>query len=653
MIARHAFWAGAIALSVCMASLVGAQTTPQTLYVDVANGGVQDGSIEAPFRTIGGAMALVVADRGDTVLVRPGTYSERVTLKGGTLLVSEAGAARTFIVGSSSVPADQVTLERASTLRGFSVGETGGAAVRVPLNGSAEISNCVLYASEQGILAEVNSLVECVNNTFSSNATGLSAGPGAKVAPFKNNIVASNATGVFVGDGGTVESTYNGYYNNAVVVSGGFPGNSDFGSNPLFVNAQGLNFHLREASNMRDAGDPASTFNDRDGSRNDVGADGGPDGTLDTLAPQIFATSFPSPAQGEAPLAVLFDARASQDEWGIASWEWDFDARDGVSVEGFGATVPVLYNAPGGYLVTLFVTDNSGFTSSATYPVRVGNPPAVSIDASPRVGPAPLTINFAANVSSGTDLSFTWDFNSDGVSDAQGAAPTYTYPAGTVPGVYFVTLTATDGAGVVTQVQRPITVTEFAVAASAELSAGAAAVLTINDSASPINGARVTVPTNTVNRPVTVAVSEVAENDLALKPSGAVAALINVSPSNLVFSRSIRVQVPLPADLEDVAGLRVRYYDPASQAWFDDGLSSVRVSNTLPRTVSFETAHFTTFAVTVAALPDVPKQMACAGGSGRVPASHGAGDAALIAGLLALLVVKAWRQRAGDAGLAR
>lgn len=644
MKAWHTTWTLGLVLGLCWATVAGAQTNPQTLYVDVANGGVQDGTIEAPFRTIGGAMALVVADRGDTIVVRPGAYAERITLKAGTLLVSEAGAARTFIVGTPSVPADQVTLERASTLRGFSVGETGGAAVRVPVNGSAEVTNCVLYASEQGVLAEVNALLECVNNTFFNNTTGLSAGPGADVAPFKNNIVASNATGVFIGDGATVDSSYNGFYNNATVVSGGFPGNTDFGSNPLFVNTQGLNFHLRESSNMRDAGDPAATFNDRDGTRNDVGADGGPDGSLDVLAPQIFANSFPSPAQGEAPLTVLFDARASQDEWGIASWEWDFDARDGVSVEGFGATAPVLYNAPGGYLVTLFVTDNSGFTSSATYTVRVGDPPAVSIDASPRVGPAPLAINFTANVSSGSDLSFAWDFDSDGVTDASGASLEYTYPASTVPGVYFVTLTATDGAGVTTQVQRPITITEFPVDASADLSAGAAAVLTINDTASPINGARVTVPTNAVNRPLTVAVSDLAEDDLALAPSDAVAALINLSPSNLTFSRNVRVQLPLPDDLEDVSGLKVRYYDPAAQAWFSDGIGSVRVSNTTPRTVSFETAHFTTFAVTVKSLPEEPKTMACAGGAtgGRIAP---AGDVALVAGLVLLLIVQGARHR--------
>lgn len=633
----------AVGACMAMAAWAPAQTTPQTFYVDASNGGVQDGSIEAPFRSIGGALALVQADRGDTVLVRPGLYDERLTLPDGTILISEAGATRTFITGTPSVPADLLNLGRGSVARGFSVGETGGSAVRVPVNGSAEISNCVVYASETGIRCEVDAHLKAVNNTLYNNLTGLSAGPGAKVTVFKNNIVAENTTGIFVADGASVVETYNGFYNNTTAVQGGFPGNTDFVSNPLFANAQGLNFHLRDVSNMRNAGDPAAAQNDRDGSRNDVGADGGPFGALDTLAPQIFATTSPQPAQGEAPLAVLFDARASQDEWGIASWQWDFDAKDGVSVEGFGASVPVLYNEPGGYLVTLFVTDNSGFESSATYTVRVGNPPAVSINSSAKAGPAPLLVNFDADVSSGEGVTFAWDFDSDGVSDAEGASPAYTYPAGTAPGIYDVTLTATDAAGVVTQVQSPITITEFPVAESATLAVGGAAVLEIDNVDSDINGARVTVPANSVNRPVTVAISELSTDDLPLQPQGSVAALINVAPSGLVFSRAVRVRVPLPATVTDVTGLKVVYYDPSAQAWFSDGIGTIRVQDgAAGKTVSFDTAHFTTFAVTLPGSVTPPKTMSCAPGDGA--ARDARGDWLLVAGLAGVLALAARRK---------
>lgn len=634
MFGRRVFGAGILGLLVLAAGLAQAQTTPKTIYVDATNGEGQDGSIAAPFRTIAAAIALVTPNRGDTILVRRGTYSERINVPEGTLLTSDTGATNTFIVGTPSIPADLVTLERASTLRGFSVGETGGAAVRVPVNGSAEITNCVLYASESGVRIEVNGLVECINNTIYNNLTGLSVGAGGKALPFKNNIVAENNTGIFVGDGGSIQSSYSGSYNNAVLITGADPGNSDFPSNPLFVNAQNLNFHLRDVSNMRDRGDPNQPFNDRDGTRNDVGADGGPFGALDTLAPQVFIESNPKPAEGEAPLSVLFDARSSADEWGIASWQWDFDAKDGISVEGFGASVPVLYNTPGGYIVTLTVTDNSGFSSTAAYPVRVGNPPDVSIESSPKAGPAPLTVNFAADVRSGDGLFFAWDFDSDGVTDAEGISPQYAYPAGTAPGLYVVTLTATDSEGVITQVQSPVTVTEFPVVASANLSAGATAVIIVNDAQSPINGAKVTVPTNAVSRPLAVAIGAPTASELPLKPAGNIAALISVSPSGVTFTRGVHVEVPIPANITDLSGLKVTYYDPTSQAWFGDGISSVSVKEGTPKVVEFDTAHFTTFAVTLNNVPVPPKQLACGPGGG---ATDPRGDWLLVLGLCGLL----------------
>jgi hypothetical protein len=47
---------------------------------------------------------------------------------------------------------------------------------------------------------------------------------------------------------------------------------------PIFVDALNGNFRLHPISHCIDAGHPASHFNDGDGSRNDIGAYGGPDG---------------------------------------------------------------------------------------------------------------------------------------------------------------------------------------------------------------------------------------------------------------------------------------------------------------------------------------------------------------------------------------
>ena len=180
MIARCVCLGAVSIFALAVSQFAAGQTTPQTFYVDETNTSAQDGSITAPFRTIAGAMGLVQANRGDTVLVRPGIYAERVTVKEGTLLVSETGATRTFIAGTPSVPADLVILERASTLRGFSIGETG-------------------------LRVEVDAAAECVNNTIYNNQTGVSVGSGAQLAPFANNIVAESITGVFVGSGASLD----------------------------------------------------------------------------------------------------------------------------------------------------------------------------------------------------------------------------------------------------------------------------------------------------------------------------------------------------------------------------------------------------------------------------------------------------------------
>ena len=154
-------------------------------------------------------------------------------------------------------------------------------------------------------------------------------------------------------------------------------------------------------------------------------------------------------------LTVSADGSTSThaDAFPIATYHFDFgDGSPVVDVSAPAAAAQHTYAAPGGYTVTLTVTDTGGLTSTpATSPITVAPPP----DAPPVAGltvvqtasPA-LTVKADGSTSTDTDAfpiaTYHFDFG-DGSPVVDAAAPTdtaqHTYAAA---GSYTVTLTATD-----------------------------------------------------------------------------------------------------------------------------------------------------------------------------------------------------------------
>jgi PKD repeat protein len=161
------------------------------------------------------------------------------------------------------------------------------------------------------------------------------------------------------------------------------------------------------------------------------------------VGPKIELTTEPSPAQGNVPLTITFDASNTIDEDGeILSYEWDFG--DGSKI--IQTTAPKTtykYQKVGLWPVTLTVYDDDGLSTSKTIKVAVNTEaPVADFEASKQSAYAPAEIIFDAANSTGNIVDYTWNFG-DGNLDS-GIVVNHLYQKS---GSYNVILTVEDAQG--------------------------------------------------------------------------------------------------------------------------------------------------------------------------------------------------------------
>jgi len=243
------------------------------------------------------------------IVVYPGVYSENILIAGDVHLRAQYGPLLTAIDGSSHQGGRQDTIDINSGLTnvqimGFYI--TGGQnGITINTSTSALIANCTLHANDiYGVYVHSANGTDVVelrlfNNVLLENQSGLFfaddtgaiyLGP----SDIRNNVFMSNRDWGITFDNGSVGNPqnltlgYNCFFNN---VSGAVDTrvNYSYGTgvggiqlNPLFLNQSpgpGKDVRLRRSPEMSpcvNTGHPATTSNDPDGTRNDIGAFGGP-----------------------------------------------------------------------------------------------------------------------------------------------------------------------------------------------------------------------------------------------------------------------------------------------------------------------------------------------------------------------------------------
>ena len=212
---------------------------------------------------------------------------------------------------------------------------------------------------------------------------------------------------------------------------------------------------------------PGTTYHYRLVAQNSLGTTYGYDYTATTAtasATAPFASLSVSPAAPAPGSSVTFDASSSTGGNGpaITDYEWNFG--DGTPVDDVGAsqTVQHVYANRGVYAVTLTVNNGEG-TDSTTQTVTVDDPPTAAFTSSPASVATPdASVNFNASGSapgdpSGAITDYTWNFGDNSPIDDTGGTAAASH-AFTSPGIYTVTLTATDDLGVSATATEQVTV---------------------------------------------------------------------------------------------------------------------------------------------------------------------------------------------------
>jgi PKD repeat protein len=153
-----------------------------------------------------------------------------------------------------------------------------------------------------------------------------------------------------------------------------------------------------------------------------------------------------SPTEPEIVDVIEFVDTSTDDDGTLLSWYWNF----GDGTTSYETNPTHQYSQTGTYQVSLTVTDNNGADDTTTISIDVTDNyrPPIANAGMDKIINSGEKINFDAHLSSACSVSeivtYQWDFENDGIFDAQGVQTSFTYSE---KGVYTVLLKVTDNYG--------------------------------------------------------------------------------------------------------------------------------------------------------------------------------------------------------------
>lgn len=292
---------------VVIPACLGFRAYGETVYVDANNGSVGTGTKESPYQTINQALA---NPSSDTIMVMPGVYQEQLRIRRSVRIIGYDGPNTTVIDGSPLAPETVMVLPDVGlsvVMEGLKI-SGGRYGVFQGTKGSMTLRNVIVCdAREHGVAVSRDletsddeasrlTMISCL--VFGTALEGVVIHQASSTYPPRvtllNCLFAGNKRAAVWAGAQAIEQVpprsffqvdHNAFFGNASEEGGSFggwvgKGPNSISADPQFVGGPGprssKDFRLLPNSPLRDAGHPALGYSDPDGTRNDIGAFGGP-----------------------------------------------------------------------------------------------------------------------------------------------------------------------------------------------------------------------------------------------------------------------------------------------------------------------------------------------------------------------------------------